>query len=97
MGLFLGFSFLSIAELIYYAIIRPCNAIQQYKLNRITDVSADDIAEAGVLPAKKKLKKPLRPISKKKNVAKAIYSGNKSSYWMPQDFSVRVETPPSYY
>lgn len=30
MGLFLGFSFLSIAECVYYAVIHPCRAVRRY-------------------------------------------------------------------
>lgn len=34
MGLFLGFSFVSIAELIYFAILRPYRAVCQFKKSK---------------------------------------------------------------
>lgn len=56
MGLFLGFSFLSIAECIYFAFIRPCRICTEFREQRT--VSTLELAKASSVVAPVELKAP---------------------------------------
>ncbi|XP_017463361.1 PREDICTED: uncharacterized protein LOC108356770 [Rhagoletis zephyria] len=44
MGLFLGFSFISIVELVYYAIIHPIRSLLHFECAKKSSVTADKLA-----------------------------------------------------
>ena len=75
MGLFLGFSFVSIAELIYFAVIRPYRAIRQFRKSK--DIY--DRLETGTQMHSSQSKTKALRKSNKQRVNKPFFSSSSSS------------------